>query len=91
MNKVELIERVATMARLNKKDAKLAVEAVFGAILEDLSAGNSVKVAGFGNFEVKERAERDGMNPVTKEKIHIPAQKAITFHASKPAKDAVNA
>lgn len=90
MNKVELIERVAAEARLTKADAKKAVEAVFGGILEALQNGEVVKVAGFGAFEVKDRIARDGMNPVTKEKIHIPAQRAITYHAAKPAKDAVN-
>ncbi len=90
MNKIELIDKVAEAARLTKKDAGSAVDAVFEAVLEALKDGEVVKVSGFGSFEVKERAAREGMNPVTKEKIQIPAQKAITFRAAKPAKDCVN-
>lgn len=90
MNKVELSEKVAAAAKLTKTEAKEAVQAVFDAVLEALKTGEEVKVAGFGSFEVKERAAREGMNPVTKEKIQIPAQRAITFKAAKPAKDAVN-
>ncbi len=90
MNKVELIEKVAAEARLTKKDAQAAVEAVFDSVLEALVAGDEVKVAGFGSFAVKERAARVGINPTTKEKIEIPAMKAVAFKAAKPAKDKIN-
>lgn len=90
MNKVELVEKVKDAARLTKKDAQLAVEAVFETILDTLVAGEEVKVAGFGSFAVKQHAARDGINPSTKEKIRIPAIKAIAFKAAKPAKDKVN-
>ena len=90
MNKIELIDRVALKARITKKDAAEIVDCVFETMLEALVSGDVAKVAGFGEFEVKGRIARKGMNPITKEEIHIPAQKAIVFHASKPAKDRVN-
>lgn len=90
MNKIELIDKVALKARITKKDAADVVDAVFETLLEALESGDFAKVAGFGRFEVKARKGRDGMNPVTKDVIRIPAQNAIVFHASKPAKDRVN-
>ena len=90
MNKLDLIDRVAASARVTKKDAAEIVDIVFDTILDALESGDYAKIAGFGLFEVKERISRKGMNPITKEDIVIPTQKAIVFHASKPAKDRVN-
>ncbi len=90
MNKVELIEKVALDARVTKKDASEIVNCVFDTILDSLKSGDLVKIAGFGSFQIKTRASREGMNPITKERISIPEQKAIVFHAAKPAKDRVN-
>ncbi len=90
MNKADLVEKVAAEARLTKKDAQYATEVVFEKILEALVNGEEVKIAGFGSFVVKERAARVGINPTTKEKIEIPAMKAVVFKAAKPAKDKVN-
>ena len=90
MNKIELIDRVALQARITKKDAGEIIDCVFENILAALESGDFAKIAGFGEFEVKGRIARKGMNPITKEEISIPAQNAIVFHASKPAKDRVN-
>jgi DNA-binding protein HU-beta len=90
MNKSTLVEFVATNANLRKKDAEAAVNAMFKAIESELATGGKVQIAGFGSFKVKERAERVGRNPKTKEKITIPASKAPAFVAGKDLKDAVN-
>lgn len=90
MNKVELVELVKEAARLTKKDAAVAVDAVFESILNALVEGEEVKVAGFGTFVVKEHAARVGINPSTKEPIQIPAMKSIGFKVSKTAKVRVN-
>lgn len=90
MNKTELIAAVAEKAELSKKDADKAVAAVFDAIVDTLKAGDKVQLVGFGTFEVKERAARTGINPLTKEKINIAASKAPAFKAGKALKDAVN-
>ena len=91
MTKAELINAVAQKTELSKKDSEKAVVAVIDAISETLAAGEKVALVGFGTFEVKERAAREGINPRTKEKIEIPASKLPVFKAGKALKDMVNA
>ena len=90
MNKATLVEIVAESAGIKKKEADAAVSAVFAAIENELATGGKVQIAGFGSFKVKERGERTGRNPKTKEEIKIPASKAPAFVAGKTLKDAVN-
>ena len=89
MNKADLVAAVAEKADMSKKDAEKAVKAVFDAIEESLAANEKVQLVGFGTFEVKDRAERTGRNPQTKETITIPASKVPGFKAGKALKDAV--
>ena len=89
MNKGDLVAAVATKAELSKKDAEAAVDAFFASIKEALKKGDKVAVMGFGSFEVKKRAARQGINPLTKAKIKIPATKVPAFKAGKALKDAV--
>ncbi len=89
MNKAELIAAVAEKSELTKKDAEKAVNSVIGVITDALSKGEKVQLVGFGTFEVRDRAERKGRNPQTKEEITIPASKAPVFKAGKALKDAV--
>ena len=89
MTKTNLIAKVAEMTGLTKKEAEKAVTAVFASMTEALAEGDKVSVAGFGAFEVRERAERKGLNPRTKETITIPASKRPAFKAGKALKDAV--
>ncbi len=90
MNKTQLIDVVASKTDLKKKDAAEAVDAVLAAITEALAAGDKVQIIGFGSFEVKERAAREGHNPQTGEKIQIAASKNAVFSASKALKDCLN-
>ena len=83
MNKVDLVSAVAKQAELSKKDAGLAVEAVFDAISEALEKGDKVQLIGFGTFDVSERAAREGRNPRTGETMKIAASKAPRFKAGK--------
>ncbi len=89
MNKVELVAAVAEKAELSKKDAEKAVSAVLDTVVETLASGDKVSVVGFGSFEIRERGERTGRNPRTKETIVIPASKQPVFKAGKAFKDAV--
>ena len=89
MNKAELVSAVAEKADMSKKDAEKAVKAVFEVIEESLAQSEKVQLVGFGTFEVKDRAERTGRNPQTKEAIVIPAAKVPGFKAGKALKDAV--
>ena len=89
MNKTELVAKMAEKAGLTKKDADKALNAFISAIEEGLMAGEKIALAGFGTFEVKERAARKGINPQTKQPITIAASKAPTFKISKSLKDAI--
>ncbi len=89
MNKTELVAAVAEKAGLSKKDAEKAVAAVFDSVVDTLKAGDKIQLVGFGTFEVKERAARTGINPLTKEKINIAASKVPAFKAGKALKDAI--
>ncbi len=90
MNKADLIDVVAESADLSKANARNAVDAVLNAITEALKEGEQVNLVGFGTFLVRERAERIGRNPRTKEELKIPASKIPSFKAGKGLKDAVN-
>ncbi len=89
MTKVELIAAVAESAGLSKKDAEKAVNGTLNAITEALKQGDKVSLVGFGTFEVRERPERKGRNPQTKEEITIAASKLPAFKAGKALKESV--
>ena len=90
MNKTELVAAVAEKTGMSKKDSEKAVAAVFGTIADTLKEGEKVSLVGFGTFDVKTRAAREGINPRTKEKIQIAASKLPTFKAGKALKDLVD-
>ena len=89
MTKTDLISAVAAKAEISKKDADKAVSTVISAISDSLVAGEKVQLVGFGTFEVRDRAAREGKNPATGEKIAIAATKVPAFKAGKALKDAV--
>ena len=91
MNKTDLVNVVASEAGLTKKEADAAVSATLNAITAALKGGDKVQLIGFGTFEVKATAEREGRNPKTGETIKIAAAKKPAFTASKVLKDEVNA
>ena len=88
MNKTDLVNAVAA-AGFTKKDADKAVAAVFGAIEDALVKGDKVQLIGFGTFEVRERAAKEGRNPRTGETIKIAAAKIPAFKAGAALKNAV--
>ena len=90
MNKTNLIDVVAQATGMKKTQADAAVNAALAAITDALAAGEKVQIAGFGSFEVKERAAREGHNPRTGGKIQIAASKTASFSASKTLKDRLN-
>ena len=90
MNKTDLVEVVALKTNKTKKEAEAMVNAVNEAIVEALAAGDKVQLIGFGTFDVKESAAREGRNPRTGETIKIAAAKKPTFTASKALKDQIN-
>lgn len=90
MNKTELITQVAVKTRLKKSQASLAVDTLLESIQQALQNSDNVQLLGFGTFEVRERAAREGRNPSTGESLVIPAKKAPAFKAGKVLKEAVN-
>ncbi|MGH0482670.1 HU family DNA-binding protein [Bacillus cereus] len=91
MNKTELIKQVAIQSELTKPQASLAVDAVLASIQQALQNGDNVQLIGFGTFEVRDRAAREGRNPHTGEALTIPASKVPVFKAGKALKEAVKA
>ncbi len=91
MNKTDLVNVVADATQVSKKDVDKVISATLTAITEALKAGDKVQLIGFGTFEVKATAEREGRNPKTGETIKIAAAKKPGFTASKVLKDEVNA
>ena len=81
MNKTELINAVAEKANLSKAQAKAALDATLNTISEALLKEDKVALIGLGTFSVAEKPARTGINPRTKEKIEIPARKAVKFKA----------
>lgn len=90
MNKAELVEAVAEKAELSKRDAEAAVDAFVEVVTGTLVKGDAVKISGFGIFEKKFRAAREGTNPSTQEKISIPASTSVSFKVSKALKEKLN-
>jgi DNA-binding protein HU-beta len=89
MKKSDLVAAVAEKQNLSKKDVEGVINAAIEEIKVALAKGDNVQLIGFGTFEVRERAERVGKNPRTKETITIPACKVPAFKAGKALKDAV--
>ena len=87
MNKDGLASHVAAAAGLSQADAKEAVDAVFDGIVNSMNAGEPVAIAGFGKFESKYRAARQGRNPATGEKIKIKAKTLPKFRPGKAWKE----
>ncbi|WP_327078550.1 HU family DNA-binding protein [Novilysobacter spongiicola] len=90
MNKADFVAAVADAAELSKSDAANAVDAVVSVITKTLKKGDTVTLVGFGTFQVRKRAARQGRNPKTGETIKIKASKNPAFKAGKALKDAVN-
>ncbi len=90
MNKTELVASIADKAGISKKDAEKALSAFLDTVADELKKGEKVQLVGFGTFEVRERAERTGINPQTKQTIKIAASKNPVFKAGKALKDSVS-
>jgi Bacterial nucleoid DNA-binding protein len=89
MNKAELVASMSEKSGLSKKDSETALKSIIDSIQQAMHDGDKVQIIGFGSFEVRERAERKGRNPQTKEEITIPASKSPIFKAGKALKDAI--
>lgn len=89
MNKTELIAEIACKAELSKKDAAKALDAAIEAISDAMAKADKVQLVGFGTFETRDRAAREGKNPRTGEIVKIAATRIPAFKAGKALKDKV--
>jgi integration host factor subunit alpha len=89
LTKADLSETLFNKVGLNKTEAKEMVEAFFEEIKASLESGDSVKLSGFGNFDLRTKAERPGRNPKTGKEIPIKARRVVTFHSSQKLKTSV--
>ncbi len=79
MNKQQFIKAFAEKANFTQKDAGIAFDAMASTVIDALKSGEKIQIAGFGTYELKKRPAREGINPSTKQKVKIPAQKVPSF------------
>lgn len=91
MTKAEIIEAICeNVGGFSKREAAQLVDAVFGTMKETLAAGYKIKISGFGNFVVRDKHERPGLNPRTREKITLAPRRVVRFKPSPVLKARVN-
>ena len=90
MTKAGIVNSVYERVGVTKKEAAEFVEAVFETMKETLEDGDSIKVSGFGKFEIRQKGERVGRNPRTGVEIMIPRRKVLRFKVSQVLKDELN-
>jgi DNA-binding protein HU-beta len=89
MNKGELIDAIAEKANVTKKETDAVLSAAIEAIVEAVASGEKVTLVGFGSFEKRDRAQREGRNPKTGETMTIAATSVPGFSAGKLFKEKV--
>ena len=91
LTKADMVDHLAGVIGLNKREAKALVESFFEEISLSLAEGKPVKLSGFGNFDLRDKNARPGRNPKTGESIPISARRVVTFHAGQKLKARVEA
>ena len=90
MTKADLVERIQANTGFTKKESAAMMESVFSIMKSTMEAGEKIKIAGFGNFEVKQKKDRKGRNPQTGECITIEARRILSFKPSMLLRQAMN-
>jgi len=89
MTKADLVAKIANDNGITKAQADMAIDSFVSAISAALSEGDKITLVGFGTFSIGTRAEREGRNPRTGDKISIPATKVVKFKAGKTLSDKI--
>ncbi len=89
LTKADIVERVYKEAGFSKKEAADLVDMVFKVIKDTLARGEKVKISGFGNFSIRDKATRMGRNPQTGDAMEISARRVLTFKPSQVLKEDV--
>ena len=90
MTKAELVDEVAKVVQLTKKQAETIVNIVFDSIVDSLRSGQKIELRGFGSFRLRSRKSRTGRNPKTGEKVEVPSKKIPYFKPGKELKELIN-
>ena len=90
MNKEELVQEITKKASVTQKEAAEVLAALIETVQKTVSKGKKVTLVGFGTFEPRKRAARNGRNPQTGKEIKIPAKTVPVFSAGKKFKEVVN-
>ncbi len=89
MNKLDLVRSAVDRLELSRKDAVALIDGVFDDIQAAVIVGDAVKIPGFGQFKVRDRAARMARNPATGEQVKVPAKRVFKFLPAKALKEAV--
>ena len=89
LTKADMAERIHTEYDVSRREAKALVEAFFNEITSSLVASQSVKISGFGNFDLRDKRSRPGRNPKTGESVDISARRVVAFRAGQKLKERV--
>jgi len=90
MTKADLVEEVAKVTELTRKDSEVIVDTLFESVIKALRVGDKLEVRGFGSFRVRQRNARVGRNPKTGVEVPIAPRRVMTFRASQMLKDRVS-
>ena len=96
MNEKEALTKDILVDKINKqlghpvKDAKFLLESIIELIKENLEKGDEVKISSFGSWKVRQKRERPGRNPHTKEQMKITARRVVTFHPADKFRELIN-
>ena len=90
MTKADLVEQVAKVTDLPRKESEVVVETIFEHIIKALQTGDKIEIRGFGSFRTRQRQGRIGRNPKTGARVEVPPKRIPFFKPSKELKDFVN-
>ncbi len=90
MTKADLVEEVARVVEVTRKDSEVIVETIFESIVTSLHNGEKIEIRGFGSFRTRERQGRIGRNPKSGERVEVPPKTIPFFKPSKELRDVVN-
>lgn len=91
LTKADIAEYITEHLGLNKRESTDLVESFFSQIAEALIAGDEVKISGLGNFVVRDKKERPGLNPKTGERVSIDARRVVTFKSGQKLRQEIDA
>lgn len=91
LTKAHLAELLTQEFGYSKRQSRNIVDLFFDQLRACLERGESIKLSGFGSFQLRDKPERPGRNPKTGKEIAITARRVVTFHTSPKLRDMVEA